>query len=156
MLSAFSKAPVWINTMSTSDPGTTDPGTTDRRSAERVALADQGLGAPTDNVGSAAMFALPDPSVIARLANEFFAALPGSATTPENVGASAPARAAAGPLPAVPSFAQSPPAGVTALTATPDVPASPAAPGSLAYFLDHTSPLNASPSLPSLNEAFAF
>ena len=35
-------------------------------------------------------------------------------------------------------------------------PQSPAAPGSLAYFLDRTSPLNATPSFPSLNEAFAF
>jgi cysteine desulfurase/selenocysteine lyase len=103
------------------------------------------------------MFALPDPAVIARLANEFFAAMPGGATTPENVGASAPARATTGSFPAVPWFATSPPAGVTALApAIPSVPASPAAPGSLAYFLDHTSPLNASPSLPSLNEAFAF
>ncbi len=99
------------------------------------------------------MFALPDPSVIARLANEFFAALPGSATTPENVGASAPARAITDSAPMVPSL----PAGVTALTPTiPSVPDSPAAPGSLAYFLDRTSPLNASPTYPSLNEAFAF
>jgi hypothetical protein len=38
------------------------------------------------------MFALPDPSVITRLANEFFAALPSNAAVPENVGVSAPAR----------------------------------------------------------------
>jgi cysteine desulfurase/selenocysteine lyase len=103
------------------------------------------------------MFALPDPVVIARLANEFFAALPGSATTPDNVGTSVPARATAGAVPAVPWLAQPFPGGATALDpAIPNVPTSPAAPGSLAYFLDHTSPLNASPALPSLNEAFSF
>jgi cysteine desulfurase/selenocysteine lyase len=136
---------------------TSDPGTSDRRSADRSALADQTAAAPMDDSGSAAMFALPDPAVIARLANEFFAALPGNAATPENVGASAPARVTAATLPAVPSFTSSSPVGVTALApAIPNRPPLPAAPGSLAYFLDHTSPLNASPSLPSLNEAFAF
>ena len=135
--------------MSTNDPGTTD------RSPERTAPANQSSTALADDHGSAAMFALPDPSVIARLANEFFAALPASAATPENVGASAPARVTSGSAPMVPSFA--PPSGVAALTPTiPSVPESPAAPGSLAYFLDRTSPLNASPTLPSLNEAFAF
>ena len=124
------------------------PGRSDRAPEQGSALA--------DDRGSAAMFALPDPSVIARLANEFFAALPASAAVPENAGASAPARATTGDVPAVSSFAPAP-AGVTALTATiPNVPESPAAPGSLAYFLDCTSPLNATPTLPSLNEAFAF
>jgi hypothetical protein len=60
-----------------------------------------------DDSGSAAMFALPDPAVITRLANEFFAALPASVAAPENVGASAPARATAATLPAVPSFTPS-------------------------------------------------
>jgi cysteine desulfurase / selenocysteine lyase len=107
-----------------------------------------------DDSGSAAMFALPDPAVITRLANEFFAALPASVAAPENVGASAPARATAATLPAVPLFTPSSAVSVTALA--PAIPNVPAAPGSLAYFLDHTSPLKASPSLPSLNEAFAF
>src|SRR5258707_910430 len=111
MLSAFSKTSAWINTMSTSDPGTSEPGTTNRRSAGPSGLADQAAGAPTDDSGSAAMFALPDPAVIARLANEFFAALPGSVTTPENVGASTPARATVRTLPAVPSVTPSSPAG---------------------------------------------
>ncbi len=103
------------------------------------------------------MLALPDPAVIARLANEFFAALPGSAVAPDNVGASVPARATTGSVPMVPSSLPSLPVGVTTLAPTiPGVPESPAAPGSLAYFLDRTSPLNASPTLPSLNEAFAF
>jgi cysteine desulfurase/selenocysteine lyase len=103
------------------------------------------------------MFALPDPSVIARLANEFFAALPSNVAAPENVGASAPGRASTSSVPMVPSPLPSAPAGVTALTpTTPNVPESPAAPGSLAYFLDRTSPLNATPTFPSLNEAFAF
>ena len=134
--------------MSTSDPGSD-------RSAERAAPVDQGT-ALADDRGSAAMFALPDPSVIARLANEFFAALPSNAAAPENVGASAPARATTGDVPAISSFVPAP-VGVTAPTpAIPSVPEFPAAPGSLAYFLDRTSPLNATPTLPSLNEAFAF
>ena len=78
---------------------TNDPGTSDRS-------PDPGSTALADDRGSAAMFALPDPSVIARLANEFFAALPSNAAVPENVGASAPARATTGPVPIVPSFAR--------------------------------------------------
>jgi cysteine desulfurase / selenocysteine lyase len=143
MQSAFSKASAWINTMSTNDPGTSD-----RSPDQGTTLA--------DDRGSAAMFALPDPSVIARLANEFFAALPSNAAVPELGGASVPARATAGSVPAVSSF-DTAPAGVTALGATiPNAPESPAAPGSVAYFLDRTSPLNSSPTYPSLNEAFAF
>jgi cysteine desulfurase / selenocysteine lyase len=125
---------------------TNDPGTSDRP-------ADPGSAAVADDHGSAAMFALPDPAVIARLANEFFAALPVSAAGQDNVGASAPARTTTDAVPALSSFATAP-AGVAAVT--PSVPDSPAAPGSLAYFLDRTSPLNATPTLPSLNEAFAF
>src|SRR6202162_533756 len=123
MRSVCSKVSAWINTMSTNDPSTSD------RSPERVDPADQGSTALADDSGSAAMFALPDPAVIARLANEFFIALPGNATTPENVGASAPARATTGTL-AVPSFVPSLPAGVTALDPSiPNVPTSPVAPG---------------------------
>jgi cysteine desulfurase/selenocysteine lyase len=147
MQSAYSGTSAWINIMSTSDPG----------SAERAALADQESGALTNDGRSAAMASLPDPAVIARLANEFFAALPGNVST-ENVGASAPARATAETLPAVPQFVPSPPAEANpqalAQKAS-EVPQSPAAPGSLAYFLDHTSPLNLSPSLPSPNDAFS-
>jgi cysteine desulfurase / selenocysteine lyase len=129
--------------MSTNDPGTSD------RSAERAA--------PADDHGSAPVFALPDPAVISRLANEFFAALPASAASPENVGASAPARATTDAVTIVPSLPSSAQAGVIALDpAMPNVPGSAAAPGSAAYFFDHTSPLNASPSFPSLNEAFSF
>ena len=61
------------------------------------------MPASTENFGckltgdslSAAMASLPDPAVIARLANEFFAALPAA----ENVGASVPARATTGDVP---------------------------------------------------------
>jgi cysteine desulfurase / selenocysteine lyase len=142
MQSAFSRVSAWINTMSTNDPGTSD-----RAPEQGSALA--------DDRGSAAMFTLPDPGVIARLANEFFAALPSNAAVPDNVGASALARDTTGSAPAS-SFVPAP-AGVTAFTPTvPRVPESPAAPGSLSYFLDRTSPLNANPTLPSLNEAFAF
>ena len=89
--------------MSTSDPGSSDPGSRDRGTrdlvasspgtVERVAVADQGSAAVPDDGSSVAMFALPDPAVIARLANEFFAALPGA----ENGGASAPACAYTSP-----------------------------------------------------------
>jgi cysteine desulfurase / selenocysteine lyase len=125
---------------------TNDPGTSDRS---------PGSGSPVqaDDRGSATMFALPDPSVIARLANEFFAALPANAVVPENVGASAPVRATTDAIPSVSSFAPSP---ASVAAPTPSVPESPAAPGSLAYFFDRTSPLNATPTFPSLNEAFAF
>lgn len=127
---------------------TNDPGTSDRSPDQGTALA--------DDRGSAAMFALPDPLVIARLANEFFAALPSNAAVPENVGASAPGRATAGDVPAASSFVPAPAGGTAFTPPIPSVPESPAAPGSLAYFLDRTSPLNATATLPSLNEAFAF
>jgi cysteine desulfurase / selenocysteine lyase len=102
------------------------------------------------------MVSLPDPALIARLANEFFAALPGS-NSADNAGASAPARATAGSLP---TAAVSPPLTEANPQASvpqfPDIPQSPAVPGSTAYFLDRTSPLNATPSFPSLNDAFSF
>jgi hypothetical protein len=131
--------------MSTSDPA----------SAERPAIAsDQNSPALTDRNLSTAMASLPDPAVIARLANEFFAALPTNAT-PDNVGASVPARAAAGGLPAIPGSQTNLTGPASKL---PDATPSLAVPGSLAYFLDgkNASPLNAPPSFPSLNEAFAF
>ncbi len=108
-----------------------------------------------DNL-SVATVSLPDPSVIARLANEFFAALPGNATAPDSVGAAMPA----GVLPVLPSVL-SEPGGIQpnppALTRElPGAPVPPAVPGSLAYFLDRTSPLNVAPSLPSWNDAFSF
>jgi cysteine desulfurase / selenocysteine lyase len=132
---------------------TSDPGSSERRSAEKAALADRDLNAVQDDSRSGAMFAPPDTAVIARLANEFFAALPGSATAPA--------------LPSMPSIAPPGGAGLPAIPVAqpdatafapkiPDIPSSPAMPGSGAYLFDRTSPLNASPSLPSLNEAFAF
>src|SRR6266852_4666268 len=145
MLSAFSRTSVWINTMSTNDPA----------SAERSTLVPaQDSGELTGESLSAVMTSLPDPAVIARLANEFFAALPAN-VAPENVGASVPAGAGASRLPPVPS----PPTDVQALAPRlPDPAPSLAVPGSVGYFLDgnNTSPLNAAPSFPSLNDAFAF
>src|ERR1700681_1822493 len=83
---AFSKARAWTNTMSTSDPA----------SAERSTPPDvQNSGGLTGDSLSGAMASLPDAAVIARLANEFFAALPANAA-PTNVGASVPARATTG------------------------------------------------------------
>jgi cysteine desulfurase / selenocysteine lyase len=133
--------------MSTSDPA----------AAERPAPAPaQDSGALTDH--GLSMASLPDPAVIARLANEFFAALPANAP-PERVGASVPTRGAASSLPGVPS----PPADVPAdaqwlATRLADPVPSPAVPGSGGYFVDgkNTSPLNAAPAFPSLNEAFSF
>jgi cysteine desulfurase / selenocysteine lyase len=143
--------------MSTSDPGSSDRGANNPGSAERTAVADPGSAALPDDGGSAAIFPLPDPAVIARLANQFFAALPGNAPAPDNVGASVPAPATTGALPAASSLPPSSLAGITPLTpAIPTAPSSPAAPGSMAYLFDRTSPLNAYPSLPSLNEAFSF
>src|SRR5216684_6610496 len=145
MLSAFSRTSAWINTMSTSDPA----------SAERPApVSAQDSGALMGDSLSAAVAHLPDPAVIARLANEFFAALPANAA-PANVDASVPAGAGASRLPPVPS----PPTDVQALAPRlPDPAPSLAVPGSVGYFLDgnNTSPLNAAPSFPSLNDAFAF
>ena len=136
--------------MSTSDPA----------SAERSTPPDvQNSGGLTGDSLSAAMASLPDPAVIARLANEFFAALPANAA-PDNVGASVPARATAGgpAIPSqVPSFQTDVPADVTPfapqiLDAAPPL----AVPGSVGYLLDRTSPLNATPTFPSLNDAFSF
>jgi cysteine desulfurase/selenocysteine lyase len=118
--------------MSTSDPA----------SAERsVPVAVQDSGSLTGDTPPAAMASLSDVAAIARLANEFFAALP----------------AAASGLPVVPSPAPNVPTEAQALTPKfPDaVPTFPA-PGSVGYFLDRTSPLNAAPSFPSLNAVFSF
>src|ERR1700690_881214 len=123
MQSAFSRTSAWINTMSTSDPGSSDRGAKNPGPAERTAVADQGPAALPDDGGSAAIFALPDPAVIARLANQFFAALPGNAPAPDNAGASVPAGATTGALPAASSLPPSSLAGVTPLTpAIPNVP----------------------------------
>ena len=137
--------------MSTSDPA----------SAERSTPPDvQNSGRRTGDTLSAAMASLPDPAVIARLANEFFAALPANAA-PDDLGASAPARATAGGFPSIPSQVPSLQTDVPA-DATPFAPqilaAAPplAVPGSVGYLLDKTSPLNATPSFPSLNDAFSF
>jgi cysteine desulfurase/selenocysteine lyase len=142
--------------MSTSDPA----------SAERSApVSTQNSGALTGDSLSAAMASLPDPAVIARLANEFFAALPANAA-PAHVNASVPARASASDLPVVSSQVLSlhpnlpdprVPTDVQALAPRlPEAAPSFAVPGSAGYFLDRTSPLNAMPSFPSLNDAFSF
>ncbi len=144
--------------MSTNDPGTREPGTSERRSAERAALskAPEATTVPAQNP-SLGTFALPDAAVVTRLANEFFAALPAT----ENVGATAPARASDASLPALsPSFPSTPtqvPDSPQAFTQPfSEIPQSPALPGSTGYFFDRISPLNATPSFPSLNDAFSF
>lgn len=133
--------------MSTSDPA----------SAERETLSQAAdARAQAGESPSLGTFALPDPSVITRLANEFFAALPAT----ENVGASGPARAADAGLPVTPSLltlSTDVPSNPQAFVQPfPEIPQSPAVPGSTGYIFDRVSPLNATPSFPSLNDAFAF
>jgi cysteine desulfurase / selenocysteine lyase len=132
--------------MSTSDPA----------SAERAALVrDQRTEEPSREGLSAAMVSLPDPAVIARLANEFFAALPANAASP-NVDAGVPAGAAGG-LPVASSLpANLPSEGLSLAPKVPDAVPAFAAPGSAGYFFDRTSPLNTAPSLPTANDAFSF
>jgi cysteine desulfurase / selenocysteine lyase len=134
--------------MSTSDPA----------SAERAPLSQASdAGVSQGERPSLGTFALPDVAVITRLANEFFAALPAT----ENIGASLPASATDASLPAaqsvVPSLPVDAPANPQAF-AQPfsEIPQSPAVPGSTGYFFDRTSPLNATPTFPSLNDAFSF
>jgi cysteine desulfurase / selenocysteine lyase len=118
-----------INITSTSDPLTTDAPTSSSTPAtaqEEGTQKYQGVSAP--------MSALPDPTMIAKLANEFFAALPGAAVPP-NAPSSSPNQA--GAVPAAPG------------AVVPDYPretfSSPAAPN--AAQPPSTSPANA------LNEA---
>jgi cysteine desulfurase / selenocysteine lyase len=97
------------------------------------------------------MVALPDPAMIARLANEFFAALPANAAAPGTPSLAVPN--AGIPLQAVPG---SPASMSASAPTTHDIPTTVAAPGSSSYFFDRISPLNSSPSFPAVNEAFAF
>ncbi len=129
--------------------------TNDPASAERPALSiAPETAVPAGENPSLGMFALPDPAVIARLANEFFASLTGN---PENVGASVPARATAGDLPAVPFAPEAVQANPQALgQQSAQLPQSPAVPGAAGYIFDRTSPLNVAPSFASLNDAFSF
>jgi len=101
------------------------------------------------------MAALPDPAVIARLANEFFAALPGNASPAGAPSAWVPS--ATPPTEAAPPALAGAAAGAGALAPkTPDVPT--ALPGEFVYFLDGAkmSPLSVTPSFPSLPEVFSF
>jgi cysteine desulfurase/selenocysteine lyase len=142
--------------MSTSDPA----------SAERpTPVSTKNSSGLTGDSPHAAMASLPDLAVIARLANEFFAALPANAA-PGNVGASIPGPATTSNIPALSPEAlslrpdipnQELAADAESPTSKPaDPPPSPAVPGAAGYFLDRTSPLNATPSFPSLNDAFSF
>jgi cysteine desulfurase / selenocysteine lyase len=87
----------------------------------------------------AAMASLPDPAVIARLVNEFFAALPRS------------------PLPPDSTATTSPPTEIDAGSVPGAVPP-PVAPSPSPDVLDaeRASPMTAPPSFPSVNEMFAF
>src|SRR3954469_15146513 len=152
MQSECSRTSAWINTMSTSDPGTSE-----RTSAKQTALSQASDTSvhPSESL-SLGTFARLDPAVITRLANEFFAALPAI----ENSGVNAPAPATDASLAVAPSILQ-PPADVPGnLQAFGQpfsvVPQSPAIPGSTGYVFDRISPLNATPSFPSLNDAFLF
>jgi cysteine desulfurase/selenocysteine lyase len=157
---------------------TSDPAAAERSLPPTIENPDE----PAGESLSAAMASLPDPAVIARLANEFFAALP-------NVGASVPARATTGDVPAVsrdvltlqnvtnptaqnhgiqypnsqnPNIPapgiQGPGTQADQIIApkTPDPTPSFEVPGTTGYFLDRTSPLNATPSFPAVNDAFSF
>jgi cysteine desulfurase / selenocysteine lyase len=157
---------------------TSDPAAAERSLPPTIENPDK----PAGESLSAAMASLPDPAVIARLANEFFAALP-------NVGASVPARATTGDVPAVspdvltlqnvtnptaqnpgiqypnPQNPNIPAPGIQGpgtqadriiAPKTPDPTPSFEVPGTTGYFLDRTSPLNATPSFPAVNDAFSF
>ena len=136
--------------MSTSDPA----------SADRPSLdSNQDSAAATPDNLSAVMVSLPDPAVIARLANEFLAALPAIATAPVGVSPNPPSGFTVSPFPVPPSLPSAPTGiPVNPPTLAQEFPTTPvsAVPGSLAYFLDRTSPLNVAPSFPSVNEAFSF
>ncbi|HZE27513.1 MAG TPA: family 2A encapsulin nanocompartment cargo protein cysteine desulfurase [Terriglobales bacterium] len=115
---------------------------------------DAGAGSVPQNLPGG-MAALPDPAVIARLANQFFAALPGNASPAGAPSAWAPSSTppTEAALPALPAAA----AGAGALAPkTPDVPT--ALPGEFVYFLEGAkmSPLSVTPSFPSLPEVFSF
>ena len=134
---AFLRACKWTTTMSTSDP-----------SAETVlTLEDKTEGAKNSN----ALAALPDLEVIAKLANEFFAALPGqapnlAAPTPGGVDASA-VPAPGGIVPDVPGAAST---GTGGFSPTP-----PPAPLSLLE-REQAGSLTAPPTYPSATELFSF
>ncbi|MBS1850277.1 MAG: SufS family cysteine desulfurase [Acidobacteria bacterium] len=135
--------------------------TSDRIPAETPGTA----ATPAPEAANASLPAfLPDPAVIAKLANEFFAALPGQTTvglTP-SLEAAAPSGA---PQPSLAEFQSLPLSLVDATAVTPRTPGqvsqaaapSPELPGSIPYFLHGSgSPLNVTPTLPSFHEVFAF
>jgi cysteine desulfurase/selenocysteine lyase len=157
---------------------TSDPAAAERSLPPTIENPDE----PAGESLSAAMASLPDPAAIARLANEFFAALP-------NVGASVPARATTGDVPAVsrdvltlqnvtnptaqnpgiqypnPQNPNIPARGIQGpgtqadqiiAPKTPDPTPSFEVPGTTGYFLDRTSPLNATPTFPVVNDAYSF
>jgi cysteine desulfurase / selenocysteine lyase len=118
-----------INITSTSDQLATDSPT----SSSTPAIA-QEEGTKKYQGVSPLMSAVPDPAVIAKLANEFFAALPG-ATAPPNV-ASSPSADQAGTIPAAPGAAVPDfPRGMFSFpavqNAVPNVPQLPASTGAL-------------------------
>ena len=78
--------------------------TSDRNPSAAGAPVPPPVGEPgqTGESLSALMASLPEPDVIARLANEFFAALPGHPSSPEGAMSSAPLATPMGSLPATP------------------------------------------------------
>jgi len=105
---------------------------------------DQGGSAPKNGDLSGAMAALPDPAVIARLANEFFAALPGQ---PGSSGVGLPSGAPGSPV-EVSSIA----------TAPPNPSAPPSAPIAAPYFTERENAVSpaSEASYPSLVGLFSF
>ncbi|MGD0215747.1 MAG: family 2A encapsulin nanocompartment shell protein, partial [Terriglobales bacterium] len=110
------RASMSINTTSTSDPLVTDGPT----SSSTPATA-QEEGTQKYQGVSALMSAVPDPAVIAKLANEFFAALPGAPVPPNAPSSLSPPQAEAipaAPGAAVPDY----PRGMFSFPAAPNAP----------------------------------
>jgi len=114
-----------INITSTSDPLTTDGPT-----SSSTPVTAQEEGTQRYQGVSALMSALPDPAVIAKLANEFFTALPGAAVPP-NAPPLSPTPHQAGAIPAAPgAVVPDYPRGMFSFPAPNAVPSAPQPPAS--------------------------
>jgi cysteine desulfurase/selenocysteine lyase len=134
--------------MTTSDPGAVKPGAIGAGSANIPTSADKEGNAP-DWQGAI------DPSLIARLANEFFSALPSAPRTPMMTGpAQVPAPSGGANIPAPPVAPNVPAVGAVPVP-TGNLPAAPNAP---LYFLEKESaaPQAVAPAYPSTLELISF
>src|SRR5215475_9205928 len=138
MLLAYSRVSAWTSTMNTSDPGSVSI------PAPEVSEAK----VPTDVQG------VIDPSVIAKLANEFFSALPKPPGMPAMP--SQPPTPTAAHVPTPPVAPNVP--GTGAVTPPATILPENAAPGAPLYFLDRegSASQTAAPSFPSVTELFSF